>query len=67
MKFNLDHNHQELKPSKVDMWYDRHERSWVVQLKDQEENQIGEATYVYSKPEALSQVEYLKKTYGLSE
>lgn len=30
----------------VDTWYDRHTRSWVVQLKDRDGNQIGDAEYV---------------------
>lgn len=60
-------SNQESKPSKVDMWYDRHEYSWVIQLKDTEGNQIGDAIYVHSKPEALKQVDDWKKEFGLSE
>jgi hypothetical protein len=37
----------------VDRWYDRHTRTWVVQLIDEERNQIGPAIFVYSKSEAL--------------
>jgi hypothetical protein len=33
-------------------WYDRETKSWVVQLKDLDENQIGDAVYVGSKAEA---------------
>ena len=36
----------------VEMWYDRHTTSWVVQRKDSEGNQIGSADYVYTKQEA---------------
>jgi len=53
------------KPFSIDMWYNRRERSWVVQVKDEEGNQIGNAKYVYSKPEALNQVEYWKEKYGI--
>lgn len=45
---------------KIDVWYDRHSKSWVVQKKDRNDNQIGDADYVYSKREALQ----LKKDYG---
>ncbi len=37
---------------KVDMWYDRHVKSWCIQLKDEQDNQIGECGYVYTKGEA---------------
>jgi len=60
-------SNKELKPSTVDMWYDRSQRSWIVQLKDQDDNQIGDAAYVHSKPEALKQVDGWKKEFGLSE
>jgi len=53
------------KPFSIDMWYFRQQRSWVVQLKDEEGNQIGDATYVYSKPEALNQKKRWKEKYGL--
>ena len=36
----------------VDRWYDSHIRSWVVQCKDAEGNQVGEAHYVHSNREA---------------
>lgn len=37
----------------VDRWYDRNNRSWVVQKKDVNGNQVGEAAYVGSKREAI--------------
>lgn len=40
-------------------WYDRHTRSWVVQQKDENGNQVGQADYVYTRDEALT----LKKEY----
>ena len=40
------------KENKVTMWYDRYTRSWVVQSLDWEGNQIGDATYVYTRKEA---------------
>jgi hypothetical protein len=53
------------KPFNVDMWYNRHERSWVIQVKDEEGNQIGNATYVATKPEALNQVKYWIEKYNI--
>jgi hypothetical protein len=47
-------------PHHVDMWYDRHLRSWVVQLMDVYGNQVtAEADYAYTKQEAIS----IKKLY----
>ena len=37
---------------KVDRWYDPLTHNWVVQRKDSEGNQMGEADYVYTKGEA---------------
>lgn len=37
----------------VARWYDRQTKSWVVQRKDAEGNQVGEADYVYSREEAI--------------
>ena len=52
-------------PDHTDMWYDRHTRSWIVQLKDRYGNQIGDATYVYSKREATAERKYLQEKHGL--
>jgi hypothetical protein len=38
--------------NKVTLWYNRAERSWVVQSFDSEGNQIGDAAYVYTRQEA---------------
>ena len=54
------------KPFSIDMWYNRHERSWVVQVKNSENCQIGDSVYVHSKPEALNQVKYWTEKYGVS-
>jgi hypothetical protein len=39
----------------VRRWFDRITRSWCVQSIDAEGNQIGEATYVGSRREALAE------------
>jgi len=54
-------------PHHTDRWYNRSERSWVVQLKDKYDNQIGEAKYVYSKQEAINAENNFKKEYKLSK
>ena len=56
---------EDLPPVKVDVWYFNEQKSWVVQLKDEENNQVGEADYIYYKKEALKRVEYYKKEYGI--
>jgi len=52
-------------PFSIDMWYNRPERAWVVQLKDEENNQIGDSVYVGTKPEALNQVKYWTEKYNV--
>jgi hypothetical protein len=37
----------------IEVWYNKYENSWVAQVKDDQNNQIGEANYVYSKNEAI--------------
>jgi hypothetical protein len=39
---------------KLDRWYDRSTRSWIVRAVDAEGNQIGDAIYVATKGEALA-------------
>jgi len=53
------------KPFSIDMWYNRNDKSWVVQLKDKENNQLGDSTYVHSKPEAIHHVNWLKEKYNV--
>lgn len=48
----------------IDTWYDRHTRSWVVQLKDREGNQIGEAEYVGNKRDRDRVVEMMQAQAG---
>lgn len=42
-------------PHHVEVWYDRHSKSWVVQLMNVSGYQIDTAVYVHSKREALAQ------------
>jgi len=53
------------KPFCVDMWYNRSERSWVIQVKDEDNYQIGDSVYVRTKLEALNQVKYWCEKYGV--
>ena len=62
---DMEIEYHNAKPFSIDMWYSRSERSWVVRIKDEEGNQIGDAVYVYSKPEALNQVEYWNDKYRI--
>ncbi|TVY09920.1 hypothetical protein [Paenibacillus cremeus] len=64
-KYNFSLEDTEQKPAKVDKWYDRGTRSWVVQLKDHEGNQIGDAIYVASKSEAAEQEKDWRAEYGI--
>lgn len=39
---------------RLDRWYDRKNRTWVVQAKDSAGNQVGDAIYVATKREAMN-------------
>jgi len=69
MKFldsiDMEIEYSNAKPFSVDMWYNRSAKSWVVQIKDEENCQIGDSIYVHSKPEAVSQVEYWTGKYDI--
>lgn len=52
-------------PHHVERWYFKQEKSWVVQLKDKYDNQIGTAIYVYSKQEAINEEKRLKEECGI--
>ena len=54
-----------LVPYKVERWYSRSVRSWVVQLKDKYGNQIGNAHYDGDKDGAIIEEKRLKKEYDL--
>ena len=42
---------------RIERWYDKYSRCWVVQLKDEEGNQVADAIYVHSRKEAESTAE----------
>ena len=44
--------HEDPKAVKIEMWYDRHRREWVLYPVDEEGNQIAPASYGFSKAEA---------------
>ena len=49
-------------PHHVDMWYDRNTKSWVIQLKNKDNYQIGDAEYVGGGKEiALTSKDDLEK------
>lgn len=43
------------KAVRADRWYDKRSRNWIVQAKDADDNQVGEAVYVYTKREAIDE------------
>ena len=55
----------DMTPVKVEKWYNRSEKSWVIQLLTKDNFQIGDAIYIYSKAEAIREEEELKKEYNL--
>ena len=49
----------------IDCWYDRHTRLWVLQKMNKEGFQIGDATYIYGKKDALAYKKQLEQEAGL--
>ncbi len=47
----------------IDVWFDKNTNSWVTQLKDNEDNQLGNADYVHSKKEATGYAETLQREH----
>lgn len=45
----------------VEVWYNKHEKSWVIQVKDKHGYQIGNSYYQYTKPT----IKELEKEYKL--
>lgn len=41
------------RPVSTDRWYDRQTRCWVVQSLNADGTQVGDATYVHGKDEAI--------------
>lgn len=44
---------EEAKATKIEMWYDRSRREWVLYPVDEEGNQLAGASYGFGKAEAL--------------
>lgn len=55
----------ERKAARVEMWYDRHYRHWVIYPVDAEGNQLEEARYGFGKAEALEIKNDLIEELGL--
>ena len=49
----------------IEMWYDRSRREWVLYPVDADGNQIAEATYEFSKKDAMNSKKQLEAEYGL--
>lgn len=50
----------------IEIWYSIYDESWVVQIKDDDGNQVNDATYVYTKREAISEANVLAKEYDIN-
>ena len=51
----------------IEYWYDRRSRNWIVQLKDKDDNQIGEAFYSGTRSDCLSIVKSKTIDYPKAE
>lgn len=50
---------------KIEMWYDRSRREWVIYPVDEDGNQLAEARYGYGKAEAKEIKKDLEAEYGI--
>ena len=50
---------------KIEKWYDRSRREWVIYPVDKDGNQLTEASYGFSKAEAEQIKKELEKQYGV--
>ena len=50
---------------KIEAWYDRHCRLWVIQKLNKEGFQIGDAVYLWGKKDAMEYKKELEKEFGL--
>ena len=51
----------------IDSWYDRHTKDYVIQVKDDEGNQIGEAVRVGNKEERDYIIRLMEQERGKDE
>lgn len=51
--------------TKVEIWYDKISKVWIVQCKDAEGGQIGNADYAPNKTSARKLRDEYKRKYGL--
>lgn len=55
------------KPAKTERWYDRSTRCWIVMTTNDDGDQLGDATYVHSKREALLDEGWRKEAIAKGE
>ena len=48
----------------IDTWYDRHTRSYVIQIKDRAGNQLGNAIYVGNKKDRDREIDRIQWQTG---
>lgn len=67
MTFEINEEYIEFdeKVVKIDAWYDKHTRLWVIQKLNKEGYQIGDALYIYGKASAMIEKKNLEEEYGL--
>ncbi len=51
-------------PGYVEVWWDPGQKLWTIQLKDREDNQIGDADHAAHKHVAVTRAHGLCKQYG---
>lgn len=57
--------HENAEAVKIEMWYDRSRRNWVLYPVDAEGNQLEEARYGFGKTEALKIKRDMEEEYEI--
>ena len=65
-EYNLDTAREDLNITKIDMWYDRSRKNWVIYPVDDEGNQLTEEVYGFSRKEAKEIKQDLELEYHLT-
>lgn len=51
--------------AKIEMWYDRHRKEWVLYPVDKDGNQMSEASYGFGKKDAIETKKHLEEIWGI--
>ena len=65
--FDMDHRPDPLPAVRVECWYDKSARVWILTYKDAEGNQVGDAEYEYNRKSAAVHVDQMRAALGIKD